>query len=226
MKRFLIATGCVWALALCALAAPPVEVPGEVKGDVGAFVAIRATTAGKVVKFVPLDPGLNVFPADLLADKKATVVSASKPGKYRVLAYSSVKDDPTEPVVVTVVIGDGAPPVPPKPEPGPNPQPDPAPVPQADKVFVILVEDAQAARTVELARALNDPWWATLKPKHEYRFYQSDSATAKANGYTAEAERVGYPATLVLDAKDGTVLKRFKFAGIESVKTAVKEVAK
>ncbi len=47
-------------------------------GEVGAFVPVRtAVTDAKAVKFVSLDPGLNLFPADLLADKTATVVTAS-----------------------------------------------------------------------------------------------------------------------------------------------------
>lgn len=123
---------CVYAATVCllaaaaALAAPPVELPKEVSGEVGAFVTLRGKTDGAVVRFVPLDAGLAVFPADLLADKKATVVSAAKPGRYRVLAYSSVKDDPTEPAVVTVVIGGAEPDdviPPPKPKP---PEPKPA----------------------------------------------------------------------------------------------------
>lgn len=138
------------------VAAPPVDVPAEVKGDVGAFVPLRAKTDGAVVKFVALDAGLNVFPADLLADKRATVVTATKPGRYRVLAYSSVKDDPTEPAIVTVVIGDA--PVPPGPNPpGPGPGPNP---PGPTDPLVKLLADAYATETAvdkrERCRALAD----------------------------------------------------------------------
>lgn len=126
----------VWASGISA--APPVDVPKEVTGDVGAFVTVRAKTDGKVVRFVPLDGGLNVFPADLLSDKKATVVTASKPGRYRLLAYSSVKDDPTEPAIVTVVIG-GAAPVPPTPV-----DPVDPPAPKVETFRVLLVYESAA----------------------------------------------------------------------------------
>lgn len=129
--------------AAVAWAAPPVELPPEVKGDVGAFVVVRGKTPGDKVVFVPLDPGLNVFPADLLADKKATVVTAAKPGRYRVLAYSAISGDPTDPAVTTVVIG-AAPPVPPGPDPGPGPTPDPKPPGPVTSFRVLLVyESAQ-----------------------------------------------------------------------------------
>ncbi len=109
-------------------AAPPVDVPKEVAGEVSDFITVRAKTDGKAVRFVPLDPGLRVFPSDLLSDKKATVVTAAVPGRYRLLAYSSVKDDPTEPAVVVVVIGGAAP----IPEPTPKPvDPDP-PAPKVE----------------------------------------------------------------------------------------------
>lgn len=118
-------------LSACAVvAAPPVEVPAEVKGEAGSFVTIRGKTDGTRIVYTALDPGLNVFPSDLLADKKATVVSSAQPGRYRVLAYSSVKDDPTEPAVVVVVIGNA--PLPPMP-PGPPP---PAPA-KTFNVFIV-----------------------------------------------------------------------------------------
>ena len=127
----------VLAMASGTNAAPPVDVPKEVAGDVGAFVTVRAKTDGKVVRFVPLDAGLNVFPADLLSDKKATVVTASKVGRYRLLAYSSVKDDPTEPAVVTVVIGGTAP--------APDPKPvDPVEPAKVETFRVLLVYESAA----------------------------------------------------------------------------------
>jgi hypothetical protein len=54
---------------------------------------------------------LNVFPAQLLADTKATVVTSVTPGKYRLLAYTATGDLPSEPVIVTIVIGEGVAPV-------------------------------------------------------------------------------------------------------------------
>lgn len=90
------------------------RLPAEVRGEPSAFVTIQAETAGKAVKFYPLDPGLSVFPAGLLSNPKATVVVAGKAGRYRVLAYTSVADVPSDPAVCVVVVGDGSPPTPPE----------------------------------------------------------------------------------------------------------------
>lgn len=108
-----------------AAAAPPPEVPSEVKGEVGAFIPVRARTEGAKVVFVSVDAGLNLFPADLLADKRATVVTAAKPGRYRLICYSAVGGEPTDPAVVVVVIGGEPAPVPPQPGPTPPKPPEP-----------------------------------------------------------------------------------------------------
>jgi hypothetical protein len=88
-------------------------VPAEVRGEVAEFVTVIATTEGKVVRYVALDQGLQVFPSSLLANQRATVVTSAKPGRYRLLAYTSVADVPTEPVITIVIIGSSTPPVPP-----------------------------------------------------------------------------------------------------------------
>jgi hypothetical protein len=88
-------------------------VPAEVRGEVAEFVTVIATTEGKVVRYVALDQGLQVFPSSLLANQRATVVTSARPGRYRLLAYTSVADVPTEPVITTVIIGSSTPPVPP-----------------------------------------------------------------------------------------------------------------
>jgi hypothetical protein len=90
-------------------------VPAEVRGEVAEFVTVIATTEGKVVRYVALDQGLQVFPSSLLANQRATVVTSAKPGRYRLLAYTSVADIPTEPVITTVIIGSASPPSPPSP---------------------------------------------------------------------------------------------------------------
>jgi hypothetical protein len=102
---------------------PEILLPDQIKAQVGAFVPITAQTKGEVVKFVALDPGLNVFPANLLADKKTTVVVATKNGSYRLLAYTSINNVPTDPAFTTVVVGDNPnpPPTPPTPPTPPDP---------------------------------------------------------------------------------------------------------
>lgn len=95
------------------LALGQLVVPAEVRGEVAEFVTVIASTEGKVVRYVALDQGLQVFPSSLLANQRATVVTSAKPGRYRLLAYTSVADIPTEPVITTVIIGGSTPPVPP-----------------------------------------------------------------------------------------------------------------
>jgi hypothetical protein len=68
-------------------------------------------------------------------------VTASVPGRYRLLAYSSVKDDPTEPAVVVVVIGGAAPVPPPKPDPKPV---DPVVPPKVETFRVLLLYESSA----------------------------------------------------------------------------------
>jgi len=68
-----------------------ITLPPSTKAEVGVFVPITATTKGEIVQFVAIDPGLSIFPANLLVDKKTTVVVSAKPGKYRVLAYTSIE---------------------------------------------------------------------------------------------------------------------------------------
>lgn len=80
--------------------------PAEIRGEPGTFITITANTSGSIVRYVPLDSGLQVFPAHLLADKKSTVVLSLTPGRYRLLGYTAVDGNPTEPAVVSVVIGD------------------------------------------------------------------------------------------------------------------------
>ena len=96
---------------------PSLKLPQEIKGLPGQFIAIRAETDCKAVKYVALDSGLNVFPSALLADPKSTVVTSVVQGKFRLLAYTAMGDQPSEPVVVSVVIGNPAPlpPAPPSP---------------------------------------------------------------------------------------------------------------
>jgi hypothetical protein len=41
-----------------------------VRGEVAEFVTVIATTEGKVVRYVALDAGLQVFPSSLLASER------------------------------------------------------------------------------------------------------------------------------------------------------------
>lgn len=135
---------CALVLATIALAAPPgLDLPKEVRGDPSAFVRVQAKTDGKTVRWLALDPGLYLFPVELLKDSKTAVVTAARAGRYRLLAVTAAGDEPSEPAVCTVVIGEApAPPTPPGPTP---PGPTPQPVGTFDRVL-ILFEDHERAK--------------------------------------------------------------------------------
>ena len=122
----------IWALIL--LAGQDLRIPAEVTGEVAAFVTVIAETNNKQVKFYPIDSGLSVFPAALLANQKATVVVAAKAGTYRLLAYTAAGDIPSEPQICKVVIGGGKPDNLP-----PTPIPPAPPTPDKDKLLDALI---------------------------------------------------------------------------------------
>ena len=122
----------IWALIL--LAGQDLKIPAEVTGEVAAFVTVIAETNNKQVKFYPIDSGLSVFPAALLANQKATVVVAAKSGTYRLLAYTAAGDIPSEPQICKVVIGGGKPDNLP-----PTPIPPAPPTPDRDKLLDALI---------------------------------------------------------------------------------------
>jgi len=118
--------GLLLLLTLSQTPVPKVEIPQVIKGDPNNFITVLPTTNGKVVKYVYLDKGLNVFPSALLANPIATVVTAPK-GKYRLLAYTAIGDAPSEPAICIINVGDvpdAAPFGPYVPSPDPKPTPD------------------------------------------------------------------------------------------------------
>lgn len=96
------------ALASPVYSAPPtLSVPAAISGKPGAFIAIEAESDSPWVNFRASD-GLNVFPAGLLASKKATVVTGPE-GTYRVWAYAGNEDGGVDREIV-VTIGNAPPP--------------------------------------------------------------------------------------------------------------------
>ena len=92
------------ALLFAQVPAPALTLPPSVQGEPGKIIVLRVDTAGKAVRFYPLDKGLDFADAALLASPKVAIVTAARPGKYRVLAYSSVNDQPTEPSICVVEV--------------------------------------------------------------------------------------------------------------------------
>ena len=138
-------------------AAPPVvTLPKEVPGEVGGFVVVRADVKdAKAVKYVTLDAGLSVFPGDLLTDKTVTVVVASKPGRYRILAYAGNADGASDPATTTVVIGGAT-------DSQPPPKPiDPPPVTGSKLFFLVVRGNGPIDPATE--KLLTLPAWADLR---------------------------------------------------------------
>jgi len=78
----------------------------DIKSKPAQFVTISTSLSGDIVKYVTLDAGLSVFPSELLADKKKTVVVAAKNGVYKILAYSAKDNVPSDPVIINLIISD------------------------------------------------------------------------------------------------------------------------
>jgi hypothetical protein len=167
MKSLLIAAFLAFSQAT---QQPDILLPDTVKAQVGAFIPITAQTKGEIVRFVTLDPGLNVFPSNLLSDKKTTVVVATQNGKYRILAYTSINNIPTEPAFTTVIVGDVNP-TPPNPEPKPPTPPDPSKPDQlADSLkgmFGGLQEPDKADSVKKLAQVYQLAAIECDNPKHQ-----------------------------------------------------------
>lgn len=103
------------------LLAADLTLPDKITGQPGAFIQVPATTTGAVVKWYAVDPGLNLFPVDLLKNTKTAVVVAPNAGSYRLLAYTSDASGPSDPAVCTITVVSPTPPVPPTPPTPPTP---------------------------------------------------------------------------------------------------------
>ena len=79
--------------------------PENITGRPGSFIQVEAKTDCKVVEWVLLDSGLELFPVNLLANTKTAVVTSTTPGVYRLLAYGATGDIPSKPAIVTITIG-------------------------------------------------------------------------------------------------------------------------
>lgn len=85
---------------------PSLTLPEKVQGKVGSFITIAAQTPGKNVSWLVIDPGLNLFPSELLRDTKTAIVVAAQPGTYRILAAAALGDEVSALVVCKVIVGD------------------------------------------------------------------------------------------------------------------------
>lgn len=109
--------------------APVIELPKEISGQPNAFISIPAKTDGNTVKWLTPDKGLNIFPVELLKDTKTLVVTGPE-GRFRVYAYTSDQNGPSDAAMCTIIVGS-------------NPAPDP----------VNPVDPANPDKTSDIAEA-------------------------------------------------------------------------
>lgn len=100
---------------------PAIKLPATLAIASGKLGKLVAETSAKTVKWVALTPGLSIE----AVDGGRTLYFTGAPGSYDLLAYVAVAGEPSDPVRVTVTIGEPPAPVPPPAPPAPTP---PAPV--------------------------------------------------------------------------------------------------
>lgn len=211
--------GALTAVVLALLVGPAGEaatlkLPAEVKGAPAEFIRVAAETDGKVVRWLAIDKGLSLFPADLLKDTRTAVVVAREPGRYRLLAVTALGDEPSEPAVCTVVIGD-VPPPPPPPPPG-------------AKLWAIAVVDNEAMSASVAAVVADKALWAAVeKAGHRWRVLDARSEAVRKNNYERFVREAGGAPALLLLGPDGRRLKSLRLpadgAGVLKVIAEVTE---
>lgn len=210
MRTLAILLACCSCCSVAWGAPPVVTLPKEVTGEPAAFIVVRAECDAPAVKFHAIDAGLNVFPSGLLSDPLATVVTSARPGRFRLLAYSGNADGPSEPVVVTVVVGNA----PPQPDPpGPDPEPDPPKPPVVSGKRSALIIHETAETTPDLARmltALRDGEQAKYldSKSHKLAIFDDDDPVVTAAGWRPHLEGMKLPATFIMDAETKVLLHK------------------
>lgn len=95
---------------------PYITFPSIVKAKPGRLIKIQVTTNCKVIKWFSASEESDLIPSD---SGLWAIFCATKPGVYRLFAYSAVGDVPTDPQLCNVVVeGD----LPPEPQPTPEPE--------------------------------------------------------------------------------------------------------
>lgn len=200
---------------------PYTELPKEVQGEVGDFIAVTAKTNGAEVWWLVTDPSLKLFPPQLLKDSKSIVMVARKNGKYPVYAWTAVGGKSHPATVCWVIVG---PPTPgpgpgpdPGPGPGPGPTPGPAPIPAAGLRVLMVFETAEATKLppaqqailygAEMRAMLNSKCTVGADGKtKEWRIYDKDLSMANESKLWQDAmarPRTTVPWIIVSNGTDG-----------------------
>jgi hypothetical protein len=189
---------------------PTLKLPAEVKGEPGTFIAIRAESSAAWVNF-KADAGLAVFPSGLLSDRKATVLTAAKAGRYKLFAYTG-NDDGGADTEVLIIVGN-APPVvvvPPEPDPGPVVPPVVVPPVITGKRHLLLVHET-AEDTPEVARmivGLRSGAAADYLKSKEHKLYILDDDSQAAAAWRPHFEGMKLPAIFILDETAKTLIHK------------------
>lgn len=158
-----------------------VTLPPELKFPLGEAIVLRAETEGKIVRFVPLDAGLKELDPKLLASPKDVVYTTLRPGKYRVLAYSAVKDEPTAPFICTVIVeGETPAPIPPNPD-------IPSPIAEVLKPIYGALTEATKAEHVKKLAATYRSIAAGVKSEGDFATFLSGARSTFARNMPANA---------------------------------------
>lgn len=211
---------------LALLAAVPAFGQEAVTVQVGETKTLTVQTTGNVIR-VFKEPPVGIVAVTRTRVAADGTFKLTLTGKTAGVAYVTVGQanedqfgrltEVVRPLLLVITV-EGAQPPPPDPDPV-----DPPPVPPvAAKVWAVVVEET-GERTVATAKVLGDlGYWKTVRDRgHNWRFYDKDSADAKARKYPQAAAGVGLPALLILDATTGKVLKAVKLpattAGIDAL---------
>lgn len=106
--------------------APSIAIDKEIKAHPSRNIILKVKTDCKKVNWIkPVeDCDLIVFP-----DTKTAIFLAPNPGVYRVIVYTAAGDEPSDPAVCTITVGNQPPPTPVPPTPVPPTPVPPTPVP-------------------------------------------------------------------------------------------------
>lgn len=206
----------ILALAILVPPAPPtitLTVEPHISVEKGDFVVVHATTNGKHVKWIA-DPNLRMLPSEISANEKVFVAIPKAVGQFKVMAYSSLDDELSEPAVCVIDVTLSA----------PAPAPASASKELTPKEIVAPVQkDAWIIYITDGEPEYDKTFWSTLT-KNVIVCEKSDKVSA-SNGYNTyvEKSKTGYPALLFLQ-KDGTFIKAISLP--KSKDAVVEEVHK
>jgi len=187
--------GIVTLLAASTLYAEPPKLTLKEESKSGSrWVVVRAETQGKEVKFVP-GPGLDPFPLSL-PEKKVFVAIAEGKGPWKVQAYTSLNDELSDLVEITVG-GSTSPPVTP-----PTNPPTQPPV-TTGLYFLIVRPDGPASPAFTNNMKLTE-WQTLIKLGHSVK----DKTASEAATFGVRPTTLPAVARLII-SPDGKSSKLF-----------------